>query len=52
MAEALSHNGPTLIEVAVGDSRSIAGVRAKSLARETVRKIVGPGVVSWLRRLR
>jgi acetolactate synthase-1/2/3 large subunit len=52
IAEALSHNGPTLIEVAVGDSRTIAGVRAKSLARETVRKIVGPGVVSWLKRLR
>jgi acetolactate synthase-1/2/3 large subunit len=52
MAGALENKGPTLIEVAVGDSRTIAGVRAKSLARETVRKIVGPGVVSWLKRLR
>ncbi len=52
MAEALENKGPTLIEVAVGDSRMIAGVRAKSLARETVRRIIGPGVVSWLKRLR
>ena len=52
IAEALENKGPTLIEVAVGDSKKIAGVRAKSLARETVRKIVGPRVVSWLKRLR
>jgi acetolactate synthase-1/2/3 large subunit len=52
IAEALEQKGPTLIDVAVGDSRTIAGVRAKSLARETVRKIAGPGVVSWLKKLR
>jgi acetolactate synthase I/II/III large subunit len=52
MAEALEQKRPTLIEVAVGDSRTIAGVRAKSVARETVRKIVGPGVVNWLKKLR
>jgi len=52
LAEALEEKGPTLVEVSVGDSRTIAGVRAKSLARETVRKIVGPGVVSWLKKLR
>jgi acetolactate synthase-1/2/3 large subunit len=52
MAAAIAENGPALIEVAVGDSRTIAGVRAKSLARETMRKVVGPGVVSWLKRLR
>src|SRR5262249_37580575 len=52
VAASLEEEGPSLIEVAVGDSRTIAGVRAKSLARETVRKVVGPGVVSWLKRLR
>jgi acetolactate synthase-1/2/3 large subunit len=52
IAEAFEQKGPTLIEVAVGDSRTIAGIRAKSLARETVRKFVGPGVVSWLKKLR
>ena len=52
MDAALEAQGPTLIEVAVGDSRTIAGVRAKSLARETVRKLAGPTVVGWLKRLR
>jgi thiamine pyrophosphate-dependent acetolactate synthase large subunit-like protein len=52
VAAALEEQGPTLIEVAVGDSRTIAGVRAKSLARETVRKLAGPTVVGWLKRLR
>lgn len=39
--EAMKAGETTLIEVRVGDSREIAGVRAKSLARETVRKAMG-----------
>jgi thiamine pyrophosphate-dependent acetolactate synthase large subunit-like protein len=49
--EALSSTEPTLIEVPVGDSRAIAGVRAKSLTREVVRNAIGPNTVSWLKRL-
>ena len=51
-ALAADTTGPTLIEVAVGDSRSITGVRAKSLARETVRKAIGPRAVDWIKKLR
>ncbi len=50
VGEALSSSEPTLIEVPVGDSRAIAGVRAKSLARETVRHAIGPDTVGWLKR--
>ena len=52
LREALAADGPTLLEVAVGDSRSITGVRAKSLARETVRKAIGPRAVEWIKKLR
>ena len=47
---ALSSPAPTLVEVIVSDSRSILGVRAKSLARETVRRAIGQRAVSWLKR--
>jgi acetolactate synthase I/II/III large subunit len=52
LREALAADGPTLLEVVVGDSRSITGVRAKSLARETVRKAIGPRAVEWIKKLR
>lgn len=44
----------TLVEVRVGDSPEIHLVRAKGLARETARKVLGPGIVrqikSWTKR--
>jgi acetolactate synthase I/II/III large subunit len=48
--EALSAGEPTLVEVLVGDSWSITGVKAKSVARETVRRAIGEQAVSWLKR--
>jgi acetolactate synthase-1/2/3 large subunit len=50
LRDALSASAPTLIEVRVGDSRAITGVRAKSLAREAVRHAIGQRAVSWLKR--
>jgi acetolactate synthase-1/2/3 large subunit len=50
--EAMKAGETTLIEVRVGDSREIVGVRAKSLARETVRRAIGPRAASWIKKLR
>ena len=50
LQRAIAAPGPTLIEVRVGDSRAITGARAKSLARETVRQVIGQRAVSWLKR--
>ena len=41
----------TLIEVLVGDSAAIHAVRAKGLARETARRVLGPGIVQRLKHL-
>ena len=41
----------TLVEVLVGDSAAIRAVRAKGLARETARRVLGPGLVQWLKRI-
>ena len=49
--EALSAEEPTLIEVLVGDSRSIRRTAATSLARAAVRTAIGPRMVNWLKRL-
>lgn len=49
IAEALIAPEPTLIEVKVGDSRPITGMRIRSLTRETVRQAVGPRALSWLK---
>ena len=50
--DAMKAGETTLIEVRVGDSREIVGVRAKSLARETVRRMIGQKGVSWIKKLR
>jgi thiamine pyrophosphate-dependent acetolactate synthase large subunit-like protein len=47
--EAVASPEATLIEAMVGDSPSIRQLRARSLARETVRHAIGPGVVEWLK---
>jgi len=39
----------TLVEVLVGDSPAIHLARAKGLTRETARRILGPGIVRWLK---
>jgi acetolactate synthase I/II/III large subunit len=48
---AIAQDGPTLVEVLVGDSPAIRALRAKGLARETVRGVIGPRVARWLKRL-
>ncbi len=52
LREAFAAQGPVLLEVPVGDSRAIVGVRAKSFAREKVRKAIGPRAVEWIKKLR
>lgn len=51
LEEALSSKEPTLIEVIVGDSRSIRRVKARSFAREQVRNALGPRLVRGLKQL-
>jgi acetolactate synthase I/II/III large subunit len=46
---AVSSDQVTLVEVRVGDSPAIHLARAKGLARETARKVLGPGMVRWLK---
>ena len=46
---ALLEAQPTLIEVAVGDSPTIARVRAKSFALETARRTLGRRLLGWLK---
>lgn len=47
--EALAQAQPTLIEVAIGDSRAIARVRTKAVARETARRVLGQRLLGWLK---
>ncbi len=46
---AIPARAPVLVEVRVGDSRGIRAARARSLARETVRRALGPRLVGWLK---
>lgn len=50
--DALDAGGPALVEVRVGDSAAVTRTRLKSLARETVRGVMGRSLVGWLKRLR
>ena len=47
--EAISEVQPTLIEVVVGDSPTIARVRTRSLARGAVRRVLGRRLLGWLK---
>ena len=47
--EAIFEAQPTLIEVAVGDSPTIARVRTRSLARGAVRRVLGRRLLGWLK---
>jgi thiamine pyrophosphate-dependent acetolactate synthase large subunit-like protein len=47
---ALTAVGPTLIEVAVGDSRAIRRARVEGLVRSTGRHLGGGRIREWLRR--
>jgi acetolactate synthase-1/2/3 large subunit len=42
---------PTLVEVAVGDSRGIRLAHARGLARKTIRRLLGARYVGWLKRM-
>jgi thiamine pyrophosphate-dependent acetolactate synthase large subunit-like protein len=48
--EALRADGPTLLEVVVGDSAGIHVSRAKGLVRGAARRALGPDVVKWVKR--
>lgn len=52
LREALAVGGPALVEVRVGDSVAMFAARAKSLARESARGLLGPALVRLLKRLR
>ena len=47
--EAISAAEPTLIEVAVGDSPTIARVRTRSLSRGAARRVLGGRLLRWLK---
>jgi acetolactate synthase I/II/III large subunit len=51
LRSAFSSDAPTLVEVRVGDSAAVQGMRARSLARSVVRQTVGPRLLSWLKRV-
>jgi thiamine pyrophosphate-dependent acetolactate synthase large subunit-like protein len=48
--DALAVNGPALVEVRLGDTAAVTRARAKSLARETIRGLLGPRLVQWVKR--
>jgi acetolactate synthase-1/2/3 large subunit len=50
LADALASRQATIVEVVVGDSNRIKVATARSYARESVRRAVGPGIVDWLKR--
>jgi acetolactate synthase-1/2/3 large subunit len=47
---AVNSGDVTLVEVRVGDSPGIHLARAKGFARDTARRVLGPGLVQWLKR--
>jgi acetolactate synthase-1/2/3 large subunit len=50
LAEAIASPNATIVEVVVGDSNRIRVATARSYAKESVRRAIGPRVVSWLKR--
>lgn len=50
LRSACGADAPTLVEVRVGDSAALRGMRARSLARSAVRQAIGPRLLSWLKR--
>lgn len=49
---AAAGNGPTLVEVPVSDSAAVRVARAGGVIRESVRRALGPRLLSWLKRWR
>lgn len=50
LTDALASPKATLVEVTVGDSNRIRMATARSYARESVRRAIGPDFVNWLKR--
>jgi acetolactate synthase I/II/III large subunit len=50
LKDALGSRQATIIEVVVGDSNRIRVSTARSYAKESVRRAIGPGIVDWLKR--
>jgi acetolactate synthase-1/2/3 large subunit len=50
VTDALTSRRATIVEVIVGDSNRIRVAAARSYAKESVRRAIGPGIVSWLKR--
>jgi acetolactate synthase I/II/III large subunit len=50
LRESLDSEQPVLLEVRLGDSPSFRTLRGRSLARATGRRVLGPGLVAWLKR--
>ncbi len=50
LRSAISGKHVTLVEVVVGDSPAIHLMRAKGLARDAVRRTLGPTIIGWLKR--
>jgi thiamine pyrophosphate-dependent acetolactate synthase large subunit-like protein len=48
---AISHPGPTLVEVRLGDSNAILRMRGVGLATETARRVLPAGMISRAKRL-
>lgn len=52
LTEALALDGPALVEVRVGDSVAMFAARAQSVARENIKRLLGPSLVKWLKGIR
>lgn len=50
LTEALGSRRATIVEVVVGDSNRIRLRTARSYAKASVRRTVGPGITNWLKR--
>lgn len=51
LRHALAHHGPSLVEVLVGDSPSFHARRAKGLARQTARRLLGHKLIQDFKRM-
>jgi acetolactate synthase-1/2/3 large subunit len=50
LTDALTSRQSNIVEVVVGDSNQIRLVTARSYAKESVRRAIGPRIVDWLKR--
>jgi acetolactate synthase-1/2/3 large subunit len=47
---AIASPEPVLVEVLVGDSPGIRALQVKAVTRQTIRRLLGPRVVAWIKR--